>query len=154
MANKFGDQVRAFTEKAKMRQEAIFRESSQQVMEDANTQEGEGGKMPRDTGFLVNTRAASIDGMPTGKSKPEKGATYSAPVNGDPALVFSKLELGQTVWAGWTAAYAMRMEHGFSGKDSLGRQYEQAGKGFMRAAAQNWDFIVNEVTAKVKARIP
>ncbi len=123
-----------------MRQEAIFRESAEALMEQANTPEGRGGKMPVDTGFLRNSSVASKDGPGT-------------PDSSDPALVFAALQLGETVWAGWTAAYAMRMEHGFSGKDSLGRQYEQAGKGFMRAAAQNWDFIVNEVTAKVKARI-
>ncbi|PPU15882.1 hypothetical protein XacyCFBP2565_08385 [Xanthomonas arboricola pv. corylina] len=110
-------------------------------MDQANTPEGQGGKMPVDTGFLRNSAVASKDGPASSES-------------GEPALVFAALQLGEAVWAGWTAAYAMRMEHGFSGKDSLGRQYEQAGKGFMRAAAQNWDFIVNEVTAKVKARIP
>ncbi|MGQ5245400.1 hypothetical protein AB8813_09120 [Xanthomonas arboricola pv. corylina] len=141
MASKFGDQVRAFAEKSKQRQTAIFRESAQAVMDQANTPKAKGGKMPVDTGTLLNSRAASKDGPATSES-------------GDPALIFAALQLGEAVWAGWTAAYAMRMEHGFSGKDSLGRQYEQAGNGFMRAAAQNWDFIVNEVTAKVKARIP
>jgi hypothetical protein len=141
VASKFGNQVRAFAEKAKQRQEAIFRESAQAVMDQANTPEGKGGKLPVDTGFLRNSVVASKDGPATSES-------------GEPALVFAALQLGESVWAGWTAAYALRMEHGFSGKDSLGRQYEQKGKGFMRAATQNWDFIVNEVTAKVKARIP
>ncbi len=140
MANKFGDQVKAFAEKAKAMQLAIFRESAQRLFEEANTQEGEGGKMPVDTGFLRNSRAASTEGMPA------DGAM-------DPNLVFAGMELGQTVWAGWTAVYAMRMEHGFQGADSLGREYAQAGKGFARAAAQRWDFIVAEVTAEVKGKM-
>lgn len=141
MATKFGDQVKAFAEKAKQRQLAIFRESAQALMEEANTQEGEGGKMPVDTGFLRNSSAASVDGMPSDTA-------------GDSSLVFSDLELGQTVWAGWTAVYAMRMEHGFYGEDSLGRTYAQAGKGFARAAAQNWTFIVERATQAVKDQIP
>ncbi|WP_313242162.1 hypothetical protein [Stenotrophomonas sp.] len=140
MANKFGDQVKAFSEKAKAMQLAIFRESAQRLFEEANTQEGEGGKMPVDTGFLRNSRAASTEGMPA------DGAM-------DPNVVFAGMELGQTVWAGWTAVYAMRMEHGFQGADSLGREYTQAGKGFARAAAQRWDFIVAEVTAEVKGKM-
>ncbi|RLK53451.1 hypothetical protein BCL79_2758 [Stenotrophomonas rhizophila] len=140
MANKFGDQVKAFAEKAKQRQLAIFRESAQQVMEEANTPEGDGGKMPIDTGFLRNSAVASTEGPPDG-------------TGGDPSLVFSAVELGQTVWAGWTAAYALRMEHGFYGEDSLGRVYAQPGKGFMRSATQNWIFIVDSVTKSVGDRI-
>jgi hypothetical protein len=140
VASKFSAQVRAFAEKAKAMQLAVFRESAQRLMEEAGTPEGQGGRMPVDTGFLRNSRAASLEGMPT------NGAM-------DPTLVFASMELGQTVWAGWTAAYAMRMEHGFYGEDSLGRTYAQPGKGFARAAAQRWDFIVAEVTAEVKGRM-
>lgn len=140
MASKFGAQVRAFAEKAKAMQSAIFRESATLLVEEANTPEGQGGRMPVDTGFLRNSSAASVEGMPA------DGALV-------PALVFATMHLGQTVWVGWTAKYAMRMEHGFQGEDSLGRTYAQAGKGFARAAAQRWDFIVAEVTADVKGRM-
>jgi hypothetical protein len=141
VGSKFGDQVRAMTEKAKQRSEVIFRESVQRLMEEANTPEAGGGKMPVDTGFLRNSVAASTSGMP--------GAGGTAP-----GLVFAQLKVGETVYAGWTAAYALRMEHGFQGEDSLGRTYAQAGKGFARAAAQNWAFIVDQVTAEVKGRMP
>lgn len=140
MANKFGSQVRAFAEKAKEMQLAIFRESAQKLMEEANTPEGQGGKLPVDTGFLRGSQAASTEGMPADGAQP-------------PGLVFVTLQVGQTVWAGWTAKYAMRMEHGFQGTDSLGRVYAQAGKGFARAAAQRWDFIVAEVAADVRGRM-
>lgn len=140
MASKFGTQVRIFAEKAKAMQDAIFRESATKLMEEANMPEGQGGKMPVDTGFLRNSVVASTDGvLSTGGQAP--------------ALVFAMMELGQTVWSGWTAAYAMRMEFGFYGEDSLGRTYAQAGKGFARAAAQRWDFIVDEVTTDVKGRM-
>ncbi|HEL4296710.1 TPA: hypothetical protein UM674_000639 [Stenotrophomonas maltophilia] len=141
MANKFADQVKAFTEKARLRQEAIFKGSAQKLMEEANTPEGQGGKMPVDTGFLRNSVAASTDGPPEAGGQPVE-------------LVFLGLQVGQTVWAGWTAKYAMRMEHGFFGEDSKGRTYAQAGKGFARAAAQNWAFIVEAVAKEVKDQIP
>ncbi|MCO7469512.1 hypothetical protein NJG16_05515 [Stenotrophomonas maltophilia] len=141
MANKFGDQVKAFAEKTKLRQEAIFKASAQRLMEEANTPEGQGGKMPVDTGFLRNSAGASTEGPP------EAGGQAMG-------LVFLGLQVGQTVWAGWTAKYAMRMEHGFYGEDSKGRKYAQAGKGFARAAAQNWVFIVEAVAKEVKDQIP
>jgi Holliday junction resolvase RusA-like endonuclease len=52
-----------------------------------------------------------------------------------------------------SAAYTLRMEHGFYGEGGLGRVYAQSGKGFMRSAAQNWDFIVDTVAKDVKERI-
>ncbi|MBN5145922.1 hypothetical protein JY412_04080 [Stenotrophomonas maltophilia] len=140
MASKFGSQVRAFTEKAKAMQGVIFRESATKLMEEAGTPEGQGGEMPVDTGFLRSSAAASVEGMSSDSAQA-------------PEVVFATLELGQTVWAGWTAKYAMRMEHGFQGEDCLGRTYAQAGKGFAREAAQRWDFIVAEVTADVKGRM-
>ncbi len=141
MASKFGDQVRAFAEKAKLRQEAIFKASAQQLMDEANLPEGQGGRMPVDTGFLRNSVGASTEGPPESGGQP-------------PALVFLGLQVGQAVWVGWTARYAMRMEHGFYGDDSKGRKYAQAGKGFARAAAQNWAFIVEAVAKQVKDQIP
>lgn len=137
----FAAQVRAFTEKAKAREAAIFKGSAARVLERASLPKAQGGRMPVDTGFLVNSSRASLDGVPTSES-------------GDPALVFEQMAVGQTVTVGWTAAYALRMEHGFVGEDSLGRTYAQQGNGFLRAEVQNWAFIVDEVTREVQAQIP
>lgn len=137
----FASQVKAFTEKAKARQEAIFKTSAARVLERASVPKAQGGKMPVDTGFLVNSSRASLEGVPTAESL-------------DPPLAFAKMKVGDTVTVGWTAAYALRMEHGFVGKDKLGRKYAQAGNGFLRSEVQNWIFIVNEVTAEVKTQIP
>ena len=137
----FGGQVRAFTEKAKARQEAIFKGSAERVLERAGTPKAEGGKMPVVTGFLRNSARASTEGVPSSESK-------------DPPLVFATMKVGQTVTVGWTAAYALRMEHGFVGEDKLGRTYAQQGNGFLRSQVQNWPFIVAEVTAEVQAQIP
>lgn len=133
----FGQQVRDFAEKAKRRQEEIFRRSAQALMDEASTPKAAGGRMPVDTGNLRASAVASTSGIPG---------------SGDPAysLVFSNMKVGQAVWAGWWAAYALRMEHGFAGKDSLGREYSQQGNGFARAAQQRWDFIVAEAAEEVK----
>lgn len=137
----FAGQVRAFTDRARARQEAIFKVSAERVLERASVPKSQGGRMPVDTGFLRNSARASTEGVPSRESR-------------DPPLVFAIMELGDTVTVGWTAAYALRMEHGFVGEDKLGRTYAQQGNGFLRSQVQNWPFIVAEVTAEVQAQIP
>ena len=132
--------VELWVEKANKRALAIFRDSAQRLGEEANKPEARGGKMPVDTGFLRNSFVASKDGMPTKQSLPLP-------------LVLISVQLGETVYVGWTAKYARRMEFGFEGADKLGRTYSQAGKGFMRSAAQRWPQIVNESARAVKSRI-
>lgn len=140
MSTDFGKQVAAFANKAKQRQEAIFRTSTQRVNEIANTPIAQGGRMPVDTGFLRNSNVAAIGSIPTTSSSP-------------PVLVYATMKIGDTVWTGWTAAHARRQEYGFHGPDSLGRVYSQNGKGFMRGATQQWQQIVNAVTREVEIRI-
>lgn len=140
-AKGFVAQHEAFREKAKRRQLAIFRESAQRVAQRAGVPETQGGRMPVDTSFLRNSVAASTHGMPSSASQP-------------PELVLLTVQIGDSIYIGWTAVYAMRQEYGFFGADSLGRVYAQAGKGFLRAQLQAWPYIVNQVTTEVRTRFP
>lgn len=139
MAGNLGKVAAEFRDREKRKLLAIFRQSAQELAEEANTPEANGGRLPVDTGNLMNSQRASTQGMPAESSQPV-------------ALALVSVELGQTVWIGWTAAYAMRQEHGFFGEDALGRVYAQPGKGFAHAAAQNWDVIVDRVTGDVRRR--
>lgn len=139
-ARDFARGVELWTEKCHRRALAVFRDSTQRVAEEANRPESQGGKLPVDTGFLRNSQAASTSGIPT---------TASQPV----PLVLLSVQLGDTIFVGWTAKYAQRMEYGFQGQDALGRTFSQAGKGFMRSAIQRWPQIVDESARAVKARI-
>ena len=129
-----------WVKKAKLRQRAIFQESVAAVGREASVPVAKGGKMPVDTGFLRASLCADTSGMPS--------------VGGVPLEVaLLKVEIGDTVYAGWTAEYAMRMEYGFSGPDSLGRVYSQAGYGFLRSAVQNWPQHVAAATKKAQEKI-
>ena len=101
-----------------------------------------GGNLPIELGFLRASLMASTAAMPPTKdTKPERGVTYAyspAEVN----TVISNAKLGDTIYFGFTANYARRMEYGFNGVDSLGRYYEQRGFGFVRKGAMNWQDIV------------
>ena len=109
-----------------IRDRAVFRESAQRLAQQANVPRAQGGNMPVDTGYLRNSQGASLQGMPSTGAQP-------------PALVLLSTKLGDSIYMGWTANYAIYME---------------ARYGFARLAAQNWDFIVDKAVAEVKRRYP
>lgn len=125
---------------AKLRQRAIFQDSAARVGREASVPVSKGGKMPLDTGFLRASLCASTSGMPSAGGVPLEVALLS-------------LDVGGTVYAGWTAVYAMRMEYGFSGEDSLGRTYRQQGYGFLRASVQRWPEYVADAAARANRMI-
>lgn len=149
----FSSAVDEWVKQTQERMLAVFRQSVQTVDTRMLTVVGKGGNMPIDTGFLRASRVASTQGPAPMRSDavPEEGKSY--PPN-DQAMVslLINLNLGETVWLTFVAAYARRQEYGFNGTDALGRTYKQAGRGFVRLAAQSWQSIVNSVTEELKAR--
>lgn len=133
----FADQVGAFVAKSEGRMTAVFRQSVQDVINEAQEPRGSGGNMPVDTGFLRNSGQAALNNTPSGESvKPDNyaGGTWSAD---EAALIISRAQLGDRVVFGWVANYAPYME----------RRY-----GFLRLAAQNWPDIVRKNAQKLEKR--
>jgi hypothetical protein len=154
MAN-FSTQVSDWVAKSKLLTEAVFRMSADQIINDEmNVSVGNGGNVPFDTGFLHHSLMASTSTMPKidPAARPAKGASYGYD-SGPVSLVINNADLGQTIYAGYTAAYAARQNYGFTGTDSLGRHYSQSGRLFVEKAAQKWPTVVASVEAKLKARL-
>ena len=82
---------------------------------------------------------ASKSGVPSGPGRGQPGMLYTAPLGQPAEVVILSAQLGDTVWAGWSANYSVYMEERY---------------GFFRAGSQNWQNIVNEVTVEAKRRIP
>ena len=129
--------IGAWSEKAKRNAILVARQSIQDVCEDAQRTKSTGGRMPVDTGFLRNSFTAGVDGAALSGD-----VAYLAAING--------LQIGDTFNAGWTAAYARRMEYGFVGQDSLGRFYNTPGNFFMGGAIMRWPAFVAANAAKLK----
>lgn len=129
--------------------EAVFRESAQRVIAEAQRPKGEGGRMPVDTGFLRASGQVSLSGpplirqgfVPPNDAKPGSYAYNASPI----ALQIAGAKLGGTIWFGYTAAYAAAREYGARG---------QAPDAFVRGAAQQWQQIVKDVIREAKARFP
>lgn len=127
--------------------ETIFHTAAQAVANEVRTPLIVGGRMPVKTGNLRRSLMASTTDMPP--VKPEKAVYADSGVE----MVIAGAGIGSTVYLGFQAAYAARMNYGFVGEDSLGRSYKQDGYGFVDAVAQRWPQIVAAAEATVRTRL-
>ncbi|WPZ05661.1 hypothetical protein [Pelagerythrobacter marinus] len=125
---------------------ALLRNSVQELAKEAGSTIPNGGRVPVRTGNLA--RSVVVDNKPPVRDAEGVVHTMSA----DFSLGVAGLKPGDTIYIGWTAIYARRMNYGFVGDDSLGRTYNQSGFGFAEAAASKWDGIVKAQAAKLGGR--
>lgn len=133
----FASQVGAFVAKSDARMTAVFRQSAQDLINEAQEPRGSGGNMPVDTGFLRNSGQAQLNTLPSGESmKPDNfaGGTWDAQ---EAVLIINQAKLGDRIIFGWTANYAPYME---------------ARYGFLRLAAQNWQQTVTKNAKRLEQR--
>lgn len=134
----FTAQIADFAAKAQRKAELVLKQSAQDVFEIAQTPKAQGGNLPVDTGFLRNSFVAGLNGS-TNLTGPD---AYT--------LAIAGMELGDSLFGGWSANYARRMEYGFIGTDSRGRTFNQAGNHFALNAAQQWQAIVQRNAEKAR----
>lgn len=139
MAKTFTAEVERFADLTRRKMELVFKQSAQDVFEIAQTPKANGGNLPVDTGFLRNTFVSGLNG------------TTSATGPDAYVMTIAGAELGDSVIGGWTAAYALRMEYGFTGTDASGRSYNQQGNFYALGAARQWQAIVARNAAKARS---
>ena len=140
----FSAAVAQWADKVEGAVEAIFKEATQEVVEEMQRPVGQGGRMRVDTGFLRASLLASSASMPAiSAAKPVEGGTYT-PDFGQIEAVIAGADIGDTLYFGYTASYAGYREYGANG---------QPADGFVRLAAQNWPIIVDRKAAELKARL-
>lgn len=156
----FSAQIKAFRDKTVDKLELVFKESVQRVialMQEPGPSKARGGpggpgKLPVDLGFLRASLVATLNSPTTGIQVPSSDVGVYAYNEGSVQLIILAAKLGDSVYAVYTAAYARRIEYGFVGVDSLGREYNQDGYGFVRLAASQWQNVVSEVAAEAARR--
>jgi hypothetical protein len=140
MAGKFEAQVAEFARLTKEKMLLVVKQSAQDVFEIAQKPKAQGGRMPVAVGYLWNTSfVAGLNGTFTMSG----GESY--------VLAIAGMELGDSMIGGWSAEYALRMEYGFVGEDSLGRTYNQPGNFYALNAAMEWQAIVARNVQKAQA---
>ena len=139
MVNTFAAQVQDFADDTERVHTAIFREAVQRVIKEMLKPRAKGGYMPVKTGFLRASLVMSKSEMPAMRdgAVPAEGATYTE--DDSVILVIAGAELGETLYAGFVAAYARAQNYGFG---------THAGYLFVEMSAQKWAEIVAEVEAE------
>ncbi len=148
MANQtFATAIEGWARRVKEAEEAVFREASQELVEQLNQQitemiyeapESPGYKR---TGFLRASLMASTEAMPR-LERDNPGLPVGADA-GDVILVIAGAELGQTIFLGYTAKYGAMVARGTS---------KMAPRPWVDLVAQRWPEIVSTVAARVKQR--
>ena len=144
----FAAQVKEWADKVPEAIEAVRNDSAQEVVEIMQTPTAEGGKMRVDTGFLRASLLGSTSAMPRidpnrkprKRNKDETGVIY--PNEGEVIeATIAGADLEDTLYFGYTAAYAGAREYGARG---------QPPDAFVRSAAQKWPQIVEKNVKSVR----
>ena len=134
----FSAQVRNWNDKAKRNFSFVHRSAVQKLYQ------GVVEDTPILTGNARRSWALSTTAMPQ-----ITGGEFSAPP--DIGLSISGLPAGAPVYIGAQAVYVPRLNYGFTGTDSLGRQYDQAGLLFVERNAERWQEYVDQAAREVGA---
>lgn len=144
--------IEAWVAQSKLFTEAVIKESTQEVVRLMKVPISAGGNMPVDTSFLQN----SLVGVP-GSSPPDMTASgEGGPQTGNAAAIESLIAnwtMGTALSFGFIAVYAARQNYGFTGTDSLGRNYNQPGRHFVELAVQQWPQIVEANQRRLAANM-
>lgn len=143
MTKTFAAQIADFKGKTLKKMRFVAVNSIQDVLEAAQTpQPGVGrtggsyieGRIPVVSSDLINSLSSG-----KGSSGGAEGAlSYTTAIAG--------MQIGDRLTFAWTSPYAMRIEAGFTGTDSLGRRYNQAGRHFVGRNAERFsDFVAARV---------
>lgn len=117
---------------------AVFRDASDEVIDRMR------GYTPVVTGFLAGTIQGSLnEPVPINPNAKGGKASMSPDASaGQVSLVVADAQLGDTIYGCFTMAYAEFVEYGTT---------RMAPRGMVRRAASQWQVIVNQSIAKVRA---
>ncbi len=138
MAN-FTAQIDEWVRATEQRMTAVWKESAQRVISLSVS------LVPVDTGFLRASIRASNETMPSidPAASGQKGGSYSFD-GSDITTTIVGAQLGGTIYAGYTANYALMVNYGTSRMEP---------RRFVDMAAIQWPKIVSEVVEEAKARV-
>jgi len=103
---------------------------------------------PIDTGNLrASLQTSPAGGITSGPYK-EYGSDYNAAASN---AVIDAAKKGSRVVFVYRAPYARRLELGFTGMDSLGRNYNQSGRFFIRSTSARFVSIMRAAATRIRS---
>jgi hypothetical protein len=155
MSNDFTASIEKWVLDSKVFVEAVIKESTQEVVRLMKVPVSAGGNMPVDTSFLQNS-LVGVQGMVIPPMDPTQKGNGMPPDIGNATAIESLIanwEPGMSMSFGFIAIYAARQNYGFTGTDSLGRNYNQPGRHFVDLAVQQWPTIVENNQRRLAAQL-
>lgn len=131
--------IKGFATKTEQQIRNVMRESVQDVIEEAQTPKAQGGRMPIDTGFLINSLVSGLNGAfssPSGTEDASGSSSFASYT-----LTIANMDLGDIAQFGWAAHYAMIQEVGNS---------KIVGNHYAGSAAAKWSDFVEANVARLK----
>ena len=122
---------------------AVFRQSVVLLAREMTRTRDDGGVAPKITGNLVRSILAQVNQRVQVSSAEDFAGS-------DVGAAVAQALLGDTVYLGFQAAYARRVNSGFVGEDAMGRTFNQQGAGFVERAINLWPQIVDQATREVR----
>lgn len=145
MSKSFAVALDSWAKECEKRTEAVYRRSVELLAEEMTNTKPNGGRVPFLTGNLARSLLASTVEMPKTADKQFSGDNVG--------LITANLTLKQSVYLGYQAIYARRLNYGYVGADVLGRVYNQKGNYFVEGALQDWQKIVDQAVQEVKGGV-
>lgn len=145
MSKSFTVTLDNWTKASEKRVEAVYRRSVELLAEEMTNTKPNGGRVPFLTGNLARSLLASTVGMPKTSDKQFSGHNVG--------LITANLAPNQSVYLGYQAIYARRLNYGYVGADVLGRVFNQSGNYFVEGALQDWQKIVDQAVQEVKGGV-
>lgn len=122
---------------------AVFRQAVILLARELTRTRDDGGVTPKITGNMIRSLLAQIGAAVTvSEAKEFAGSDIGATV--------AQALLGDTVYLGFQANYALRKNYGFVGEDSLGRTFNETGAHFVERAVNMWPLLVDQAVQDVK----
>lgn len=137
----FTAKIRQFAEQVPEAAEAVFLKSVEDLTRELSKIDKEGGRVPHETGFLVQSLRASTAAAPRilDSARPVGTQQYKFEIEDILTIAGQAAEQRTSVFIGYTAAYAAHQEYGANGRPGLG---------FMRLAVQQWPQFVERRAAE------
>lgn len=111
----FGVKMDKIVENSAEKAFAVYKQSLQDLVEEASIPVKAGGKMPVRTGFLRLSGTGAINQIPKGESEGQKDAIYQSNPSKSIKPILEELKPTDKFFYGWSARYAIYQEfiHGF-----------------------------------------
>jgi hypothetical protein len=143
-AQQFEDDMQRWANLQEQQLLALARQSTQEIYTRISTNTRIGV-----TRFLSASWQPSFGAPAPGPRTLEQAGSVDAMDTADVGIMLSRLTLGQTFYATNNAAYALRIEYGFVGLDSLGRYYNQKGDYNVTTHVAMWPMIVEQTAREL-----